>query len=483
MLFEAQTSFQITTTTGIADDQLAEQTLRHDHKNTDASQCSTIKYSEYQESYATFIPKAKNLFIRLFPERSAETFTITRIKGGAYNRILGLEIVPAELRKYTLPWFRRYMITVLGNCIPQQPSKYILRAPRNADRDPLDLEYDVAAIIYAYRTLKLPVPKVESYDSRADSVLGQQYMIQQWLPGRNLDSVWKDSSLSTKQRRSLIREFIQISRSLQAVTSDRPGTINPSTISSPSSTLSLDKFETKYRRSPRLCIPAIPQTTIEFLLETVTRWEEYDRNEDEDDFVLPQWSQLRKLFTHLHTRGFLPDDDVFYFCHLDLAGRNVLSSSSPKSATVTGLLDWDSEYVKFCPKFMAYQAPFWMWVEDEKQEDDEAFCAYEPESEDKKSLKRYWESLAGEEWCKYAFRKEYEIARRAFSVLQFGFFNSWFDTELQEIVGDWQKLYPDDDLEKDFEFSDDESEDCDSIDDSEGSDSNEDEVCSHIEDN
>jgi hypothetical protein len=79
------------------------------------------------------------------------------------------------------------------------------------------------------------------------------------------------------------------------------------------------------------------------------------------------------------------------------------------------------------------------------------------EDEEKQALKRYWESLAGEEWCRHAYWKEYKIARRAFSVLQNGFFNSWYTT-VEEIVEEWGAMYPEDDLQEEFELSDDGSE-------------------------
>jgi hypothetical protein len=137
----------------------------------------------------------------------------------------------------------------------------------------------------------------------------------------------------------VIRELVGISSALQGVTSGCAGTIKPTTSPNFSSLLSLEKFETKGFSDPRTHIAATPQTTLEFLLDTITRWEQHEKGSDSDGFVLPQWSQLRKLCTHLHTRGFIPDEDVFYFCHLDLLGRNILVSPTSSSLAVTGILD------------------------------------------------------------------------------------------------------------------------------------------------
>jgi aminoglycoside phosphotransferase (APT) family kinase protein len=424
----------------------------NDCKRSDGSRCSTIKYE--QEPYTTFIPKAQQLFVGMFPERRNDTFTVKRMYGGGFNRIMGLVITPPKPSKYTLPWLQRGIKSLYSSCtrtdtVSAKPSKYILRAPR-VPGEAVGMEYDVAAIQYAHRALNLPIPKVVSYDSGSENKLGQQYMVQEWLPGQNADQVWKDVNLTIQQRKHLVREIIHVSRSLQAITSDCAGTIKPSTHMASRSLPALEKFALS-RNHPKSHIPAVAQTTLEFLLDIITRREQ--REKIDDNFVLPQWSTIRKLFVHLHTRGFIPDEDKFYFCHLDLFGRNILVSPGRDTLAVTGIVDWDSNYAKFCPKFMAYRAPFWTWAENEYDGENEEFCDFEPEDEQAKVLKRYWESLAGEEWCKYAFAKEYQLARRAFELLQD---DNWSNTEYESILAGWTKLYPEDNLEMEFNDSDDE---------------------------
>jgi hypothetical protein len=83
------------------------------------------------------------------------------MNGGGYNRILGLTITAPKTKKYTLPWLKLFVKPLLrtrifSTLVSTKPSKYILRAPRNAEREVLDMEYDVATLTYAYRALRLP---------------------------------------------------------------------------------------------------------------------------------------------------------------------------------------------------------------------------------------------------------------------------------------------------------------------------------------
>jgi hypothetical protein len=444
-----------------------EEVCPNGYQRTDGSGCSTIEY-RHQERYETFTPKAEQLFVALFPARCNDTLTVTRMHGGGFNRIMGLTITPSKPSKYTLPWFQQGIKSLYGSCTRTNTrsaklSEYILRAPRSPG-EAADMEYDVAALQYAHRAVKLPIPKVVSYDSGAENALGQQYMIQERLPGRNGDEVWRDVKLTVQQRQSMVREIIRISQSMQAVTSDCAGTIKPTTDTTSQTSLVIEKLVPRIKPPPTEI--SVPQTTLECLLDIIARIEQREKNDD--DFVLLWWGQLRKLFTSLHARGFLPDEDKFYFCHLDLYGRNILVSPSSESLAITGILDWDSEYAKFCPKFMAYRAPVWLWNSNERQAEKEELCDFEPKDEPAQALKLYWKSLAGEEWCRYAFTKEYQIARRAFNLLREG---NWHFNEVDDIVAEWNQMYPDDDLEKDW--PDDESDISDG--ESEGGDSEEEE--------
>ena len=77
------------------------------------------------------------------------------------------------------------------------------------------------------------------------------------------------------------------------------------------------------------------------------------------------WPKFVLIAKSMHSLGFIPNSDKFYFYHFDLYSRNILVQiTSNSNVEVTGLLDWDAQFAIFAPKF------------------------------------------AGEEWCKYAYTPE-----------------------------------------------------------------------------
>jgi len=108
--------------------------------------------------------------------------------------------------------------------------------------------------------------------------------------------------------------------SLQGITLDCAGTIRSFTDTPSPPLLSIEKFDTRSCSDLMSHVPATPRTTLEFLLDTITRRKQHEMEMYEDEPVIPQCGHLRKLFTYLHARSFLPGEDVFYFCHLNLAG-------------------------------------------------------------------------------------------------------------------------------------------------------------------
>lgn len=108
---------------------------------------------------------------------------------------------------------------------------------------------------------------------------------------------------------------------------------------------------------------------------------------------------------------------------------------------LTGVLDWDAAYAHFCPKFVAYRAPFWMWIDDDADEWDETLATADPTDVHGWRLKRLFMQLASDGWKRYAFAPEYVLARRIFERLKVGTKGNGAITEPQSIVGEWQKIH------------------------------------------
>ena len=95
------------------------------------------------------------------------------------------------------------------------------------------------------------------------------------------------------------------------------------------------------------------------MLEQANQWETWNAR-----LGIPNkhvWHQLKIIVQSLHDMGLIPDTDKFYFCYLDLYLRNMLVQFGlDPELKITGVIDWDARLAHFCPKFVAYRAPFWL---------------------------------------------------------------------------------------------------------------------------
>ncbi|KAF2874693.1 hypothetical protein BDV95DRAFT_603493 [Massariosphaeria phaeospora] len=400
-----------------------------------ASKTSTLLYS--QEPFETFQGKVSGLCLTKF---GPKTFSIERIKGGSYNRIIGITIRSPRPKKWSWLWARTFLAQ-------------ILRA------------YNLATIRFALTHLSHALPAVFAADITAENLLGAPYQIQQRLPGQNFGDIFE--TLKPAQKQCVVRLLVGILTDIRDVTSTAAGVISSPNIEygeSSASTVSIDKFRVGYRNPPRIAKfikpetwSASPETTLEFLLEQCNRWKEFEQTNWE--FAMPLWSKFKKIAHALHGLGFIPDTDRFHCCHLDLRPRNILVDViDDATVKITGLLDWDADFAHFCPKFVAYGSPFWLWIADEDYEWDETRATEAPSDPGKQQLKQLFEDLASAEWIKYAFTPEYIIARRMFAILRDGIRSNNDSDDADDIVATWQKMHYDKALDVDVD-SDEELED------------------------
>ncbi|KAF2786686.1 hypothetical protein K505DRAFT_343589 [Melanomma pulvis-pyrius CBS 109.77] len=114
----------------------------------------------------------------------------------------------------------------------------------------------------------------------------------------------------------------------------------------------------------------------------------------------------------------------------------------PGVVMATGLLDWDADYACFCPKFVAFRAPFWLWLPQDVNDTDETLARKEPDDPDHRDLKKLFEDLADPEWKLYAFKEEYVLARRMFNTLKKGIYSTEELEDGQDTVAWWHLLHP-----------------------------------------
>ncbi|KAH7345907.1 hypothetical protein BKA66DRAFT_448010 [Pyrenochaeta sp. MPI-SDFR-AT-0127] len=190
--------------------------------------------------------------------------------------------------------------------------------------------------------------------------------------------------------------------------------------------------------------PAQPQSAEEHLLEQCERWRDYQLSQGVCFEEI--WDALATISKSLGIRGFLDGPSVL--SHGDLKPYNLLAEiRSPTEVEITGVLDWDSAII--APEFMAYRAPFWLWIPDEMNsvdEDDESTANFEPQTDEDRQLRDTFMLHASEKYKRLAFAPEALLARRMYTILQKGIFGPWSMMEAEHIIREWAELHPEDDV-------------------------------------
>lgn len=399
---------------------------------------STARYSH--EAFKTFQEKVMQLATEVFLEGSC--FEISRMKGGSFNRIVGLKVVEPSPKKYTWKWMCELVQSLFGNHVARDAHEYIVRVPRYVITN---IEYDVATLLVIGSRLSIPIPRVTFADLTDKNVLGNPYMIQPRLVGENLAFIW--DSLNLAQKKSAAREITKLLVNVASVTSNAAGTVSLShaTITD-ASTIALDKFSVPCRGQevdkydkPFTSL-ASSQTTLEFLLEQCERWREFQTAEGICWHNI--WDGLTEVARGLNELGFL--DETFHLCHGDLLPYNMLVEvCDDKNIEITAILDWDSAF--FAPTFVAYRPPFWMWLDEDDNGDNEAGANVDPQTEENIALKAAFNETATTELKRFAYAPEYILARKMFNTLKNGLFATWDIEAAEDVIHEWGELHPDQD--------------------------------------
>ncbi|KAF2874690.1 hypothetical protein BDV95DRAFT_603491 [Massariosphaeria phaeospora] len=407
---------------------------------TSASTDSTTQYD--QEPWPTFQPKVDQLAAQLVPGTLSSAIHVERMQGGGYNRIVGLSITspPKAPRRWTLPWFRR----LLG-CTPSPPAsppditQYILRIPRWND----SIASAAATLAFVGTQLSVPIPRVVASSDSVENALGMRYMLQPRLPGQRLDGAWP--ALNFAQKKCLAKQLAELSRNLYGLThtsccvlgaaqgkGTSVDTVEFLTLRIPPDDTHIDPL----RQIPS-SLPATPQTTLEFIQQTCTRWDVYERTSCHR--LTTPWPRLAALASALHARGLLPSPSTFHFTHLDLFPRNILIvTPSPDTVVISGVLDWDDAL--FAPGWAACRMPVWLWTDDNADEVDEEQGLRAPETEEGRVLRRVFEEGVGDEFVGYACGRVYVLLRKVFLWMRIGLSQQHLRREFGAVLAELEGL-------------------------------------------
>ena len=387
----------------------------------------------------------------LLPKRSrsattfvpAKEFLIERLRGGGFNRVIGITI------KHTSD---------------EEPTRLILRVPRFDNARP---DREVAILRFVRQHTTIPVPEVRHVDYTCDNPLKQPYVIHNRIPGFDLQSRNNPTcylNLSQEQKCTFAKDFASILRQLYDVTHPFPGHIECSADSNNHQSFTVRHFDlmTIFGHEAELDLNTklpffqvrpfvkdweplestpLEQTTYYFMIAQFGRWKAFELRRDPASI---RWSiQFDRLVTmadQMDELGFL-GNDMNCLCHLDLLGapRNIMADiNSDSSLNITGILDWDSAV--FAPRFVGCAPPMWLWAWDEEEED-ERHANDIPSNSGDQEIKKIFEETVGDDFLLYAYKPEFRLARELFRFAKDGVKSNEEIDEAEELLKEWAVIY------------------------------------------
>jgi hypothetical protein len=424
-------------------DEGADQKLQELHDDV-ASVANTILYD--QEPFETFQHKIVELAKEQF-HRNAREIQIHQMKGGSFNRVVGVTI-PSKPRRFGLYWF---LCRCLGAHKKRSEAKfdsYVVRIPRteyegeDAAKEMIgDMEREVALVKTVGSRLPLPIPKVFSYDLTTTNLFERPYMIQTRLPGQNLRlHLW--GNLNMQQKQCAAKHITNLATVIASVEGPA-GDISSENLSRPSnSPICVETFHTLGYDDQASSKPTLTCKPIDHLLERCEQWRACERS---NGICFEEiWDGFEAISKALEKRGFLHGPCVLV--HGDLMPYNLLAEiRSQTEVEITGVIDWDSAII--APEFMAYRAPFWLWAPediDTAKEDEEIMANFEPVTAEGRNLKQVFLENASEKYKLFAFAPEAMLARRMFRMLKEGLHQDWDIAEAKSVIREWNELHPED---------------------------------------
>lgn len=432
------------------------------HCSSERSDTSTLKYE--QETWDVFRPRVEKLcqilwppqksiiqslsnsrivtrlrankFVRLFIT-AQDAPLIERLRGGDYNRIVGITLPAAKPKE-------------------AHDRNLILRVPRWGQGQ---TERVVATLDYLRQRSNIPISNIVAKDFSRDNALGSPYVIQNRIPGSDLEILWAE--LNHSQRCTIAREVGSVIKCLLTLespvtghikgSSRETGTAGPFTIVPfELKNTDGDLFEEQEQHSAPISeTPRQSQTILDFFKCQIRRWREVDvaRNAGMVDRTVGLWDSMLKLVEEMNDLD-LFKMGVHCLCHVDLHPRNIMAKVHPDgSVQVTGILDWDEAMV--APKFVNCEPPGWLWGfdPDDLSQEDLLTWPYEmpgandlPPTLEKQELKRIFEEYAGLEYLSLAYDEQFRMSRGLFRVAVFGLTSSENYSAADRIISDWARL-------------------------------------------
>ena len=385
-----------------------------------ASETTTIVYGH--ETWEDFVPRVHQLCRQLWPSASEdEDFIVKKLRGGSYNRIIGIETP----------------LSISGT-----QNRYILRIPRF---EFAQQERELAIARYVRQHTSIPTAEIIFFDATSENPLSEPYVVQSKIPGQDLQVAYP--KLTHEQKLDVAEQWGRMLLSELTVKNDFAGVVHATTDETGAEIFGVRPFEVDPPDDDTQDVRLLSkQSILDTLIIQFERWDAADRRLYPDD-ELDHFELLTIVAKEMNAAG-LFSDSFFSLCHLDLAPRNVMVDvKEDNSLQISGVLDWDSAV--FGPSFVVCEPPSWIWAwsdtddedeEEENQEFEDVRANETPSKPEDQELKRRFEEVVGEDLLKYFYMPQYRLARSLFHVALDGLRSNDAFTRTNRILQQWNDL-------------------------------------------
>jgi hypothetical protein len=423
-----------------------------DRRSGMEDELSTTSTEEYnQEPFKSFHEKIKALCADLWPDLHPDSFRVTRMNGGGFNRIIGITIDPPRKQ---VSWCQKWYNTVLSylriKTLSEStaPEDLVIRIPRSPNAW---VEHEIGVINFLNHNSIIPVPSIKLFDTTADNKLGERYTIQPRI--RGISIIDTDDSdrmlyerLNAQQRISLARDIGKALKEMGKLRYNRPGTLDPDThvpIHAPG--LGLLQFQCPNRNAFRPAsneekVKSKTEDVFNFLMKQCTRQRNYDISCNRIE--INPWPQLESILSKMNNYMGLFSDNSYYLTHMDFEPRNLLVDIVDEStAKLTAIMDWDEAI--FAPAFLNCKPPSWLWdFEGEDEDLDESKANDIPTNPEVAKIKRAFDEAVGLTYLKYAYKPEYRWARTICRIAITCIHSSQDYKDIDQVITEWNRTYP-----------------------------------------
>jgi aminoglycoside phosphotransferase (APT) family kinase protein len=378
------------------------------------SDSSSVVYDH--EPFDIFRVRVLEFAQSLWNEPSPESFTIFRMKGGGFNRIIGIS------RKVSSK---------------EKEDEFILRIPRF---DAARLDRDVAALRFVQNLGTIPVADVVSFDETRDNKLQHPYMIQNRILGTDLYCTYP--RLVHEDKCKIATDLGDIFHRMLSAKTSKAGLFSlfsaeSQTGEEPGEIIITPFYEAGASSSSQ---DPLVHTTLELLQTTFEARKNDGLEQYPSDTLRPKlFDQFVTMASEMDAGDLFKDNEVS-LCHLDLAPRNILIGHAPDSVklAIVGVLDWDS--AASAPSFMSCAPPLWIWAWSDDEDEDERTANDVPATKEQQMLKRAFEEAAGPRYMHYAYRPAYRLARRLCRFAIDGIRSAEDVDEAEEMLHEWHEM-------------------------------------------